>query len=83
MRMPSPVLAFSQSSTRPRIPTRARVASGAKVDASIRRRTIASTPTVAISRSPPAVGVPAFAWWPSGPSMRICLANPAHRTRRM
>ena len=33
--------------------------------------------------APPAVGVPALVWWPSGPSTRICLAKPAQRTRRM
>src|SRR4051794_38223650 len=29
---------------------------------------------------PPIVGVPAFAWWPSGPSSRMCWPN--SRTRR-
>src|SRR3954471_16484499 len=32
---------------------------------------------------PPAVGVPAFAWWPSGPSSRMTWPNSRSRTAAM
>ena len=37
--------------------------------------------TTARISAPPAVGVPALVRWPSGPSIRICLAKPAQRDR--
>ena len=32
---------------------------------------------------PPIVGVPAFAWWPSGPSSRMCCPNSRSRMKAM
>src|SRR5262245_33249813 len=39
--------------------------------------------TTPITRRPPIVGVPALAWWLSGPSSRIRLPMPAKRRNRM
>ncbi len=32
---------------------------------------------------PPIVGVPAFVWWPSGPSSRMCWPNSRSRMKAM
>ncbi len=34
-------------------------------------------------KSPPIVGVPAFSWWPSGPSSRMCWPNSRSRMKSM
>ena len=69
-----------KSSAKPRTAQPRATPKTARLSVSRSERTRYGTEIATKMISPPIVGVPALAWWPSGPSSRICWPN--SRSRR-